>query len=92
MDQALQFGLIIIARLLIWGTMILFVIDFALSMRRSVMSVRRLHSIPCANCCYATGDYRLKCSVHPTSAFSEEAIHCRDFAPSEATYQPATYR
>jgi len=44
-----------------------------------VKKVQTLHQIPCAGCCYATNDYRLKCSVNPTEAFSEEAISCRDF-------------
>ncbi len=87
MEQDLRFGLIVMARLLVWGMMFRLAIDFVQVMRRNFASVRRLHSIPCAGCCYATGDYRLKCSVHPTSAFSEEAINCCDFAPSEATYQ-----
>ncbi|MEM9535671.1 MAG: hypothetical protein AAGA40_08380 [Cyanobacteria bacterium P01_E01_bin.45] len=50
---------------------------------RSVLAgarqVRRLHQIPCHRCTFCTGEWRLKCTVHPTTAFSEQAIDCRDF-------------
>ncbi|AFZ34466.1 hypothetical protein Sta7437_0881 [Stanieria cyanosphaera PCC 7437] len=41
--------------------------------------LKRLHQIPCSKCPFFTGDYRLKCTVHPITAMSEEAINCRDF-------------
>ncbi|WP_071789034.1 hypothetical protein [Leptolyngbya sp. Heron Island J] len=41
--------------------------------------VRRLHQIPCSRCAYFTGDYRLKCTVNPMSALTEEAIDCSDY-------------
>ena len=41
--------------------------------------VKKMHQIPCANCVYFTGDYRLKCPVNPIEAMSENAIACRDF-------------
>ena len=47
--------------------------------KQAINYVRRLHKIPCSNCAYFTGDYRLKCTVNPFKALSEEAIDCRDF-------------
>ena len=47
--------------------------------QKGIIYVQRLHKIPCSNCVYFTGDYRLKCTVHPVKALSEEAIDCRDF-------------
>ncbi|PSF37937.1 hypothetical protein C7H19_08155 [Aphanothece hegewaldii CCALA 016] len=41
--------------------------------------VKKLHQVPCDKCIYFTGDYRLKCTVNPYMALSEEAINCRDF-------------
>ncbi len=41
--------------------------------------VRYLHQIPCSGCQFFTGDYRLKCTIHPAIANSEEAIYCADF-------------
>lgn len=45
--------------------------------------LKRLHQIPCSNCTYFTGDYRLKCTVQPMVAMSEDAIGCRDFMPQK---------
>ncbi|MEL6494448.1 MAG: hypothetical protein AAFQ41_04900 [Cyanobacteria bacterium J06623_7] len=47
--------------------------------RVAVRHLQRLHQIPCSKCAYFTGDYRLKCTVQPMLAMSEEAIGCRDF-------------
>jgi hypothetical protein len=44
--------------------------------------VRKLHQIPCDRCTFFTGDYRLKCTVNPYKAFTEEAIDCLDYEPS----------
>ena len=50
------------------------------TLQQGTSYVRRLHNIPCSRCAYFTGDYRLKCTVHPTSALTEEAIDCMDYA------------
>lgn len=47
--------------------------------RQAVQHLQRLHQIPCDQCVYFTGNYRLKCTVNPTVAMSENAIGCRDF-------------
>ena len=47
--------------------------------RIGVRHLQRLHQIPCSKCVYFTGDYRLKCTVQPIVAMSEEAIGCGDF-------------
>jgi hypothetical protein len=41
--------------------------------------LQRLHQIPCHRCVFFTGEYNLKCTVHPSKALSEEAIGCRDY-------------
>ncbi|MDJ0569802.1 MAG: hypothetical protein QNJ53_12235 [Pleurocapsa sp. MO_192.B19] len=47
--------------------------------KTAVDHLKRLHQVPCSNCAYFTGDYRLKCTVNPLDAMSETAIGCRDF-------------
>lgn len=42
-------------------------------------NLQRLHQIPCSRCTFFTGDYRLKCTVYPDKALSEEAIDCLDY-------------
>ncbi|MEM8808227.1 MAG: hypothetical protein AAGF01_19575 [Cyanobacteria bacterium P01_G01_bin.38] len=44
--------------------------------------VRQLHDIPCSQCAYFTGDYRLKCTVSPTAALTEAAIGCPNYEPT----------
>ena len=53
--------------------------------QQGVNHLKRLHQIPCDNCAYFTGDYRLKCTVNPTIAMSETAIGCRDFVHKQGT-------
>jgi hypothetical protein len=48
--------------------------------------LRKLHQVPCDRCAFFTGDYRLKCTVHPYKAFTEEATHCIDFEPHCPAY------
>ena len=48
-------------------------------MAQAFNHVKKMHQIPCANCVYFTGNYCLKCTLHPTEAMSENAIACRDF-------------
>jgi RNA polymerase subunit RPABC4/transcription elongation factor Spt4 len=40
-----------------------------------------MHQIPCHNCQFFTNNYRLKCTVHPSIANTEEAIDCSDYQP-----------
>ncbi|PSB41444.1 hypothetical protein C7B77_27395, partial [Chamaesiphon polymorphus CCALA 037] len=45
--------------------------------------LQRLHQIPCHRCDFFTGEYNLKCAVHPYKAFNEEAIGCMDYQPKK---------
>lgn len=49
--------------------------------RQGVQQAQQMHRIPCVNCQFFTGDYRLKCTVRPEAALTEDAIDCRDFQP-----------
>ncbi|MBF2072652.1 MAG: hypothetical protein IGS50_02655 [Synechococcales cyanobacterium C42_A2020_086] len=42
----------------------------------------RMHQIPCSNCKFFTGNYHLKCTLHPQAALSEAAIGCPDYQDS----------
>lgn len=56
--------------LVIWS-LISFLIDIA-------ATAKKMHQIPCTKCRFFTGDYRLKCTVNPNVANTEEAIGCSD--------------
>ncbi len=95
MDQLLQLMFVLLAKYIVWIRPFLPAICFALvwgglalatyslftGLRKGIENVRQLHRIPCSGCQYATGSYHLKCSVHPSVAFSEQAITCLDFEP-----------
>ena len=59
------------------------------AVRDGVNSAKRMHQIPCANCEFFTGDYHLKCTVHPATALSEDAIYCPDYEPTSQPFPVA---
>jgi hypothetical protein len=58
--------------------------------KAGISQLRRLHQIPCSKCVFFTGDYRLKCTVHPSKALSEDALNCLDFEPMTCRYPCCT--
>ena len=65
--------------------MIIFSITVVRAFKQGAKQLKKLHQIPCYKCDFFTNDYRLKCTVNPTIACSEEAIGCIDF---EAKQKP----
>lgn len=68
-----------------WSLVSAIAISLIATARRSIANLRKIHQIPCSRCAFSTSDYRLKCSVRPTEAFSETAINCLDFESKETT-------
>ena len=64
------------------------VYNFYLTFHSGINYVKRLHQIPCSRCTFFTGDYRLKCTVHPYSALTETAINCRDYEENNNQKKP----
>lgn len=64
-----------------WGFIALLINSSAHTLLRGMAYLKRLHSIPCHRCVYFTGHYQLKCTVHPSEALTEQAIHCPDCIP-----------
>jgi hypothetical protein len=48
----------------------------------TALKAKQMHKIPCANCQFFTNDYRLKCTIQPIIALTEQAIDCRDYCPN----------
>ena len=69
--------------ILIWLVLLGFMLAMCLAVRDGVARLKRLHQIPCSRCAFFTGDYRLKCTVHPCKALSESAIDCLDYEPTK---------
>lgn len=53
--------------------------SFASFVMDTVARAREMHQIPCTKCRFFTGDYRLKCTVRPNIANTEQAIGCFDY-------------
>jgi hypothetical protein len=77
--------IIIFSALLAWAMMILMLWSVWLTLKKGINHLQKLHQIPCHNCDYFTNDYRLKCTVNPKKACSEQAINCLDFEPKTTT-------
>lgn len=63
------------------SAIVLFVWSSAIALVKGIQQVRCLHQIPCADCDFFTNNYRLKCTVRPCVACTEDAIGCTDFEP-----------
>jgi hypothetical protein len=68
---------------LAWVIVLLSLYSICTMICDGVIRAKVMHQIPCANCQFFTGDYRLKCPVHPTRALTEAAIHCPDHEPTK---------
>ncbi|MEO1427527.1 MAG: hypothetical protein AAFS12_02585 [Cyanobacteria bacterium J06632_19] len=64
-----------------WSLIILIGWSMWTAARDSVNTAKQMHQIPCSGCQYFTNDYRLKCTVNPSMANTEEAIECMDYQP-----------
>jgi hypothetical protein len=77
--QIVQVLLIPIRPIAPWVLMGLVLWSLSTFIRDTAARAQQMHRIPCARCRFFTGDYRLKCPVHPTIALSEAAIQCQDY-------------
>ncbi len=63
----------------------IFVISLVLSLGNGIKDVlarsQKMHQIPCSKCQFFTNNYRLKCTVQPLIANTEQAIDCIDYYP-----------
>ena len=64
---------------LAWLSVVLGALSIYSAVKDGVDISQKMHRIPCADCQFFTGDYRLKCTVRPTVANTEEAINCIDY-------------
>jgi len=77
--DAIQPYLVPVCFCLSWGLIILFFLTLWSAIQQTVGVAKRMHQIPCSGCKFFTGDYRLKCTVHPSRANTETAINCSDY-------------
>ncbi len=86
--QALQPALTFVCFITAWVVVRLFLWTIWTSVRDSMTYVKRRHQIPCSGCHFLTDNNYLKCTVHPASAVTEDAINCSDFCPKDMRKTP----
>jgi hypothetical protein len=79
--STIQTFLVPICFITAWGLVILVAWSLWTAARDGVSTAKQMHQIPCSGCQYFTEDYRLKCTVHPSIANTEDAINCMDYQP-----------
>ncbi|MEH1830517.1 MAG: hypothetical protein V7L29_00110 [Nostoc sp.] len=84
--HGIQPFLIPICFLVAWTVIILVVLSLWAAARDSVTTAKQMHQIPCTGCQFFTDNYRLKCTVRPSIANTEEAINCSDYQPKTNPY------
>jgi hypothetical protein len=78
--------LVLICFIAAWSITILAVWSLWSAARDSVTTAKQMHQIPCTGCQFFTDNYRLKCTVHPSIANTEDAIDCLDYQPKTNPY------
>jgi hypothetical protein len=66
----------------IWLVLLGFLWSLLGTLLQDWVNVQRLHQIPCSGCTFLTGEYNLKCTLHPYKALTEDAIDCLDYEPA----------
>ena len=79
--QTIQPFIVPICFVTAWGLIILGSWSLWTTARDSLNVAKQMHKIPCSGCQFFTDDYRLKCTVHPSVANTEDAINCMDYQP-----------
>ncbi|MEH2372724.1 hypothetical protein [Nostoc sp.] len=84
--HAIQPFLIPICFVVAWTVIILVALNLWAAARDSVTTAKQMHQIPCTGCQFFTDNYRLKCTIRPSIANTEEAINCSDYQPKTNPY------
>lgn len=79
--QLIQPILVPLCFLLAWVFIITLVWSVYSALKDTTERAQKMHQIPCTNCQFFTNDYRLKCTVQPRVANTEQAIDCSDYCP-----------
>lgn len=88
-DNILQYVKTTLCLTLILSLIGISVWNFCLTIRQGITYIKKLHDIPCSGCAFFTGDYRLKCTVHPDKALTETALNCRDYESINNLHRPS---
>jgi hypothetical protein len=77
--QEIQPWLVPLCVMFAWLFVVLLGLTIYGAINDTTARAKKMHQIPCSNCKFFTNDYRLKCTIHPLIANTEEAIDCKDY-------------
>lgn len=63
-----------------WGFVLMLIWTLVGAAYSAVKRGQTMHKIPCPNCQFFTNDHRLKCTIQPMIANTEQAISCQDYS------------
>ncbi|AFZ45397.1 hypothetical protein PCC7418_3281 [Halothece sp. PCC 7418] len=66
---------------LAWGFILVLAWTLLSATYSAIQRGETMHKIPCTNCQFFTNDHRLKCTIQPLIANTEQAINCQDYTP-----------
>jgi cellobiose-specific phosphotransferase system component IIC len=77
--EALDTALMLTMDLMIFSTICMLIYACFPKSRKYSSNFNLLNSVPCRRCQYFSNNAHLKCTIHPTTAMTKEAINCRDY-------------
>ncbi|HCF30158.1 MAG TPA: hypothetical protein DEV81_23825 [Cyanobacteria bacterium UBA11049] len=69
-----------------WAILCLMVSIILTVARTEIITLERLHQLPCRNCQFFSRNPYLKCAVHPCIALTEKASNCSDYLPQKRKF------
>jgi cellobiose-specific phosphotransferase system component IIC len=77
--EALDTALMLTMSLMIFSTICMLIYDCFPKSRKYSSNFNLFNSVPCHRCQYFSNNAHLKCTIHPTTAMTKQAINCRDY-------------
>jgi hypothetical protein len=77
--ENLDTALLLTTSLMIFSAICILIYAYFSKSRKYSSNFNLLHSVPCRRCKYFSNNVHLKCTIHPTTAMTKQAIDCRDY-------------
>jgi hypothetical protein len=81
--ENLDTALLLTMSLMILSTICILIYAYLPKNRKYSSNFNPFNSVPCRRCQYFSNNAHLKCTIHPTTAMTKEAISCRDYYKHE---------
>jgi hypothetical protein len=70
-----------------WTVLFLMLSKIGTAARNEILvSIKRLHQVPCRNCQFFSNNTYLKCAVNPSTVLTEQAFNCSDYLPGNSKF------